>query len=568
MADERATLPQPGSAGRAWRFAGLALVLAVAAALRLIGITWGLPDGTHLFSYHPDEFHSLRGALSMAFGDLNPHFFNYGSLYLYLVGAAAALAHGEIFASISQAVPGGPVLPEAIRAWTLDARIVTVILGVATVAVVYALGREIWNHRAGLAAALLLALAPLHVLHSHYATVDVPGAFLAALALLLAVRMMRAMTLRNAAWAGVACGLAASVKYSGAFVLVAPLAAWLLAFRDSRATPEERPPIGALVLPPVAALAAFALTSPYTFLDWPNALQDICFEMQHMGAGDDPWMMAAWPNGWLFHLNGLALGTGFIMLAASAVGLASGLAVGRRELLVLLAFGLVAFAVIGNAEVRYARYEMPLLPVLAVLAGGLVSNDLFAMVRGRLPAWGMAAAITALLAGSAWGAAVLDQRMLRELVLPDARDLALQAIERDVPPDGTVGLISEPWFYQPPVDYCNGGAVLRGNLTWREYRRPVRALLVLGLDPDRLLVERPDAMVVSGWEIDGPLRGDDLEARAFMDALAQMGYEVSSFGGAMSDWSQRSRPPATDWLYPFVRVELWRAPDGPLRAEQ
>ncbi len=562
MADERATLPQSGSAERAWRFAGLALVLVVAAALRLIGITWGLPDTTHLFSYHPDEFHSLRGAFSMAFGDLNPHFFNYGSLYLYLVGAAAALAHGGIFASISQAVPGGGVLAEAIRAWTLDARVVTVILGVGTVAVAYVLGREIWNHRAGLAAGLLLALAPLHVLHSHYATVDVPGAFFVALALLLAVRMVRVMTVRNAVWAGGACGLAASVKYSGALVLIAPLVAWVITSADARRGGADRPPIGALVLPPIAALAAFALTSPYTFLDWSEAWRSISFEMGHMRTGDDPWMMAAWPNGWLFHLSGLALGTGFIMLAASAVGLASGLAVGRREVAVLLAFGLVAFAVIGNAAVRYARYEMPLLPVVAVLAGGLVSDDLFAMVRGRLPAWGMAAAITALLAASAWGAAVLDQRLLRELVLPDARELALQAIEREVPSDGTLGLISEPWFYQPPVDYCNGGEALCSNPTWREYRRPVRGLLVLGLDPDRLLLERPAAMVVTGWEIDGPLRGDDPEARAFMDALAQTGYEVSSFGGAMSGWSQRSRPPASDWLYPFVRVELWRAPSA------
>lgn len=567
MSEERVTVPEPKSAGGAWRFAGPALVLAVAAALRLIGITWGLPDATHVFSYHPDEFHSLRGAFSMALGDLNPHFFNYGSLSLYLVGAAAALAHGEIFASISDAVPGGPILPGAIRAWTLDARIVTVIFAVATVAVVYAIAREIWNHRAGLAAALLLALAPLHVLHSHYATVDVPGAFFVALALLLAVRMMHAMTLRNAAWAGIACGLAASVKYSGALVLVAPLAAWLLAFRDARATPEDRPPIGALVLPPLAALAAFALTSPYTFLDWPNAWRDISFEMAHMRAGDDLWMMAAWPNGWLFHLSGLALGTGFIMLAASAVGLTSGLAVGRRELLPLLVFGLVAFAVIGNSAVRYARYEMPLLPVLAVLAGGLVSNDLFAMVRGRMPAWGMAAAITTLLAGSAWGAAVLDQRMLRELVLPDARDLALQAIEREVPAGGTVGLISEPWFYQPPVDYCNGGEALCSNPTWREYRRSVRPLVVLGLDPERLLLERPDAMVVTGWEVDGPLRGGDPEVVAFMDAPAQTGYEVSSFGGGLSHWSQRPRPPASDWLYPFVRVELWRAADEPFDAE-
>ncbi len=563
MSGEQVTLPEPESKGGPWRFVGLALVLAVACTLRLTGITWGLPDSTHLFSYHPDEFHSLRGAFSMALGDLNPHFFNYGSLYLYLVGAAAALVHGELFASITDAVAGGPILPEAIRAWTLDARIVTVVLAVATVGVVYAIGREIWNHRAGLAAALLLALAPLHVLQSHYATVDVPLTFFVALALLLTAHMMRAMTLRNAIWAGVAAGLATSVKYSGALVLLAPMTAWLLARLRARGAAEQRPPIGTLVLPPIVAFAAFALTSPYTFLDWPQAWRSICFELQHARIGDDPWMMAEWPNGWLFHLSGLALGTGFIMVAASAVGLTSGLAVGRRELLPLLVFGLVIFAVIGNSAVRYARYEMPLLPVLAVFAGGLVSDDLFAMVRGRLPGWGMAAAITTLLAASAWGAAVMDQRLLRELTLPDARELALQAIEREVPVGDLVALLSEPWFYHPPVDYCNGGAVLRGNPPWRDYRRPVRRLIVLGPDPDRLLLERPDAVVVTGWEIDGPLRGGDADVRAFMDALRATGYQATSFGEGLSHWSRRPRPPASDWLYPFVRVEVWRATASP-----
>src|ERR1041385_35966 len=33
----------------------LAILIALALALRLWGITWGLPDQRHLFSYHPDE---------------------------------------------------------------------------------------------------------------------------------------------------------------------------------------------------------------------------------------------------------------------------------------------------------------------------------------------------------------------------------------------------------------------------------------------------------------------------------------------------------------------------------
>lgn len=562
QADERA---RPGHARRAhgavrtWSLAGLAAVLAVGLALRLVGLTWGLPGATHLFSYHPDEFHSLRGAISLALGDANPHFFNYGSLYLYLVALAAALAHGDLFGAIAQAVPGGPILPEVIRGWTLDARIVTLILALGTIAVVWALGRMLWGERGGLAAGLLLALAPLHVLHSHYATVDVPGACFVALALLFAVRMARGVTLRDAAWAGVATGLAASVKYSGGLVLIAPLTAWAVAWWRARITETERPALRALVLSPGLALVAFAATSPYTFLDWPSAWRDISFELAHMRAGDDPWLLAAYPSGWLFHLSGLALGTGFVMLAVAAVGLAVGIADGRRELAPLIVFALVAFAVTAQAQVRYARYEIVLLPVIAVLAAGAVGLERQNGPGGPLSVTGRATAIALLLIGAVAGAGLTDHAMLRGLVQPDARDIGLRVIARGVPANGRVGLLTAPWFNHPPVDYCNGGVALRGNPLWGAYQRPVRELVVLGTDAEALRRELPDAVVVTGWEVDAALHAGDQRTVAFMAALEEAGYEPAPEPGPPA-WRPGARPPASDWLYPFPRVAIYLRP--------
>lgn len=553
-----------GGAPRSWGLVGLAAVLTVGLTLRLVGLTWGLPDATHLFSYHPDEFHSLRGAFALAFGDPNPHFFNYGSLYLYLVALAAALAHGDLFASVAQAVPGGPAFPEAVRAWTLDARVVTVVMALGTIVVVWGIARTLWGERAGLTAALLLALAPLHVLHSHYATVDVPGTFFVALALLFSVRMVRARTLHNAAWAGVAAGLAASVKYSGGLVLVAPLTAWGVAWWQTRA-PEaaERPSLAALLLPPVLALVAFAATSPYTFLDWPNAWRDISFELAHMRTGDDPWLLAIYPSGWVFHLSGLALGTGFAMLAAAAVGLAVVIAEGHRAPAPLVVFALVGFAVTAGAQVRYARYEIALLPVVAVLAAGVLSLERRNDGATAPTAVARAIAIALLLIGSVTGAALVDQALLRALVQPDARDVGLQVIATRVPPDGSVGLLTEPWFYHPPVDYCNGGVALRSNPLWGAYRRPLRKLVILGTDAEALHRELPDGVVVTGWEVDAALYGGDARTAAFMAALDEAGYEPAAVPGT-SAWRPGVRPPASDWLYPFPRVAIYlRRPAPP-----
>ena len=66
---------------------GAALLL----GLRAAGLWWGLPNSEHYFSYHPDEIFLLLPSFGFAAGDWNPHFFNYGTLYIYLVGIPAVL---------------------------------------------------------------------------------------------------------------------------------------------------------------------------------------------------------------------------------------------------------------------------------------------------------------------------------------------------------------------------------------------------------------------------------------------------------------------------------------------
>ena len=62
-------------------------------------------------------------------------------------------------------------------------------MGVGTVWAVYAIGVRLWGRRAGLLAALTLAVMPLHAQHSHFLTVDVPATFWGMLSLLWAVRL-------------------------------------------------------------------------------------------------------------------------------------------------------------------------------------------------------------------------------------------------------------------------------------------------------------------------------------------------------------------------------------------
>ena len=60
----------------------LAAIGVLAAALRLLGITFGLPA-----VYNPDEIAIMSRALAFAKGDLNPHNFLYPTFYFYVLFA-------------------------------------------------------------------------------------------------------------------------------------------------------------------------------------------------------------------------------------------------------------------------------------------------------------------------------------------------------------------------------------------------------------------------------------------------------------------------------------------------
>ena len=60
----------------------LAAIGVLAAGLRLLGITFGLPA-----VYNPDEIAIMSRALAFAKGDLNPHNFLYPTFYFYVLFA-------------------------------------------------------------------------------------------------------------------------------------------------------------------------------------------------------------------------------------------------------------------------------------------------------------------------------------------------------------------------------------------------------------------------------------------------------------------------------------------------
>ncbi|HWG56346.1 MAG TPA: glycosyltransferase 87 family protein [Gaiellaceae bacterium] len=384
----RIRLPEPD---RLPRWAAPAALVALAAALRLPGLDYGLPFALR----SPDERSIVPRAWAMAHDvRLDPGWYDYPSLLFALVAPAQAP-----FAEPSYGA----------------ARLVAIAIGLLGVAAAWWLGRAAYGAAAGVVAGAACAVATVHVAYSGVAVTDVLLTTLAtvSLALLVGGRLE---------WAAVAAGLAASAKYPGA-LLVVPLA--LAGWRQWRR----------LAVASALAAAAFAATSPFVVLHAGEAWADLRRVQRLAEDGwlgfehDHPTPVAFADRLWeslgpfaLVGVAGAALGLAALVLKQHKVS-------SRRADLALVAFGLVWFGHLLTLDAHFDRYVLPLVPVLGALAG---------RVRPLVPL-----SLALLLVPLAWSA-----RDAYELTKTDTRVVAHRWIADNVPAAALVA--SDP--STPPLE--------------------------------------------------------------------------------------------------------------------
>jgi len=406
---------------------GMVGLLLMAAVLRLSGVAW---DGG--IGAHPDERYLVGVSEAMACPSrLDPFAvdpaFPYGHLPLYLfllLGGADRL---------------------------MAARLLTGLLDVGTVALAAALARLLAGcgagpaagRRAALLAALFLALMPLPVQQAHFATADVPLAFFSTGALLFADRATVRHPARRKAtvWlAGIWAGLALGSK-AGAALLAIPLIVSAVLGAQGRREWVRRS-IGALG----AALAAFALTSPFAVREFPRFLSNVAdqaalargavlvpYTLQYRGTLPYLYPVAqqlVWGMGPMLGL----LGFGGL---ARAVGRAARGQLRPAEW-VALAWALPFFAFTGGLYAKFPRYLLPLIPILAVYAAQWM------ITMGRGPA------TRGLFTLAVLPTALLSVALVVSYGRPHPWVAASEWIRAHLPPNSVIAV--EEWDHPLPLD--------------------------------------------------------------------------------------------------------------------
>jgi hypothetical protein len=399
-------------------------VVALGAVLRFVPIWFGLPYP----QARPDETTALGLATALRSGDLNPHFFHWPTLTMYLfAGAQAALV------AVRSALEMDRTL--SFEAQAIAARAMVATAGTLTVVVVFAMARGIGGTRTALIAAFFLAVAILHVRDSHFATTDVLMTCFATTCLWLLLRAQetphgkRAGPLVRYALAGFVGGLAVSTKYNAAALGAAMLGAhvWLVS-RDWRSWWYLRTWLPALLFV-LAMIGGFVAGTPYSILDYRDFWKDVNFELTHLSGGHGIDL----GRGWIYHLTTtLPYGLGIPVFVAALAGMPMMARRFPRQSLVLASFALAFYGGIGSGRTVFFRYVLPLVPLLVIPAA--VATDRAAQaVAERWGAGARTSLATVVLVVGGWGlvnCVWFDVLMAR----PDSRVLAAQWLAPSVRP--------------------------------------------------------------------------------------------------------------------------------------
>jgi hypothetical protein len=484
-----------------WVLAGL---LALAAVLRLVGLRYGLPA-----VYNPDEVAILNRALAFSGGDPNPHNFVYPTLYFYVLFAWEGLWFvvgriAGIYGSLAAFERSFFVDPTLIY---VAGRVLTVVCGVLTVAAVYRLGTRLFDRATGLAAALILAVAPLAVRDAHYIKHDVPVTLLIVIThVVVAGLVLDPGRDRPRGWllAGVVAGLAMSVHYY-AIVLVAPIVVAAILAAPGHG-PRPTAIARRLVTAGLACAAAVVLTSPFVFLDFGRALQDVTSNHDIVMGRVTTWFGAA-----PFYLEWLARdAAGVVAFVLAIAGVVVVAATDRRRAALALAFPVAFFLFIANTFPA-SRYLNAVVPFVALFAGRATAACALRGPTMRRVAW----VVLALATIPAGLASLHIDRFFQQT---DTRTLALQWIERELP-TGTWVLIQP---YSVPLRPSRAALIealtvhlgspdrasikSRRELALEPYPQPAYRTIYLGtggLDTDKIYVDPAGFTAQNGLE---PLR--------------------------------------------------------------
>jgi hypothetical protein len=407
-------------------------IWAAAAILYTSGIRRELP-----FSYEGDERLFVGMAVNMAaHRDPNPHWFGHpGSTLVYPLAGIYRLRQAGTSDRLPRRVDED--LLGRFRADPGDlyalGRALSVAYGLLSLPLVFLVGRRVYSDAVAVGGVWLAALSPLVMTQSQLARTDSAGMFFGLLALWACLRLVEQSSASRQMAAGVAIGLAIASRY----FLVALVAVLLVidAARLRREGGRKRKEVAEILAGLASVAVGFVASSPYVLGNFATVLHNLGVEGRPFHgrvpsfspAGNLLWYLGTSIPGALTWPVAVMAALGFLR----AVGWGT---LAARALCVYVGVFLAGICALG---MHWARWVVPILPVLSLLAADGVRAAAARLAAGWSHAGARAATVLAWLAVSLPAGYDTVRTAVRQ-ARPTTRLLAREWLLEHLPPGARV----------------------------------------------------------------------------------------------------------------------------------
>lgn len=448
----------------------LLVIILFGLIIRLIGFNYDLP-----YIYHPDEPTNIRVIQSIFRGDLNPHFFNYPSLFFYINAAAYVpyYLYGKLTGSFHSRLDIAEPVSLTMGVTRIDdpyvvisSRLLTIVIGTISILLVYFICKRLSQKPlVAVTGALFYALNPTAVSLSRFITPDSYATFFVLISILGSYLVLNKGNVWTYLLAGFGAGLAASTKYNAVIVLVSLLVAHFLRYGKSGLLNRN------LYFAVFASGLGFFITTPFSVLDTQNFLKDFLFEIKHYSTGH-PGMEG---NTLTWYLTFMWQTAGIIYILA-ALGIIYSLVSSQKRNFVVISFILIYFVFISRMMVRNDRTILPIIPLFMIMGAWMfikithIFGDLISKNKRLLPK-----TKTALTSGFflILLCLLLAQpitkvyRGIMNLLTPNSRETARIWIEQNLPKGSKIAIESYSPFIKPEKYLVQGlGQIIDHDLNW------------------------------------------------------------------------------------------------------
>ncbi len=334
------------------------LIVITGATLRFYNLNWDLGN-----FFHPDE-RNIANAVSRIsfFNQLNPQFFAYGGLLIYLDRAL-----GELLFFVTKN-------HDWVSNWAhinIVGRFLGAFFSTLTIPIFFFLTKKITHSTtAAYHATIISACTVGFIQTSHFGITENLLTLLVSLIALFSLKLYESPTIRAYIFLAIFCGLAVATKTTGITFLIIPAATMILI--TVRNKQYIRTASHGFLFTIVACLIFF-IFSPYTLLDYPHFSESMRYESGvALGTLPVPYTLQFTNTtpylyqlkNFFWQLGPIALISyfGFLLFAVEGI-------LKKKPLhIIFLLFPLIYFLYVGTWHTKFIRFMMPTLPFLIVFA--------------------------------------------------------------------------------------------------------------------------------------------------------------------------------------------------------